>query len=352
MNISEKEVIKKFFRPLAINNSASLALNDDVAIIPKDAHANYVITTDSIVMGVHFFPESDARVIARRLMLSNLSDIASSGGKPLFYSLNGVMNKYINEEWLAEFTNELQLIQEEYNITLIGGDTVKCDELILSATIIGEVARGKNLARNNAKIGDDIYITNNIGAAGLGLNLLHKKYYGQYCEDVESTITIKNHLDRTNNNEQINAAIESYQKPTAQIDVGQALVENNLSKCACDISDGLLADLENICLTSNVAANIYLDLVAFAFPVPIQDDNIDILLYQLSGGDDYQLLFTSSQDNRLRIQELASGNNYKLTRIGEIIAGTEKTAKRINLYDDNSNKNIINYDKKGYEHVI
>lgn len=320
--MKEFEIISKYFRPLAKGFKGSLALQDDVAIIPKDNQFDYCITTDGMVEGVHFPENSMPDVIACRLLASNLSDIASCGGIPKYYLLTGSIRYGMDKKWFKSFTDKLAEINKKYNIHLIGGDTVKSsDQLFFSVTMIGEVETGKALLRSNALPGDDIYVSGNIGEGWAGLQVLKGEFEKLSYND-------KNHL------------INRFVSPEPRIELGRKLHE--ITTCCTDISDGLLRDLSNICSASKVHAEIKKEKIPLAIPDEFFEE-------QISGGDDYELIFTANPSKKLKIEKLSKDLSLKLTRIGKITKKDENP-KEIIIRDRRGN--IFPYSKTGYEHEI
>jgi thiamine-monophosphate kinase len=317
--MKEFSLIAKYFKPLTHNFSGALGLLDDTAQITCNQEKELVITLDTICEGVHFLENSTPEIIANRLLIPNLSDLASAGAVPKYYLMTGNITEKQNEIWYKKFCNQLQKIQKEYNFCLIGGDTVKTSgqKIFLSATFIGETEKNKTLKRNGAKIGDDVYVSEKIGGAWLGLNILQKK------------------LDFKN---LTNKFIKNYNQPEARIELGLAI--KNIANSCTDISDGLIKDLENICNASNIASEIYLDNIPLALPKKY-------ILEQISGGDDYELIFTSNKKNAEKIKQISKKLKTKITKIGRIIKANDKQ-KKVTILGKNLEE--INYIKSGYEH--
>ena len=250
-------------------------------------------------------------------MIPNLSDLAACGAKPLYYLMTGNITSKQNEEWYKRFCRQLKKLQNKYGFRLLGGDTVKSsnDDIFLSATFIGKVKKDKMLKRSGAKIGDNIYISGKIGGGYLGLQaLLKKQNFG-------------------NKNK---AFIKCYETPTPEIELGQKLV--GIANSCTDISDGLIKDLNNICEASEKSAEIYLDKI----PLYLTDKLIE---EQLTGGDDYKLIFTANKSKKKQLHNIADELKVKITKIGKI---TNDKAKKTVILDKNLKP--INFESKGYEH--
>ncbi len=320
--MKEFELISKYFKPLTNKFKGALSLQDDIAIIPKNNQFDYIITADAMAEGVHFPDNSMAEIIASRLMISNLSDIASAGGVPKYYMLTGSIKKGMNEKWFKAFSSKLAEINEKYNIHLLGGDTIKTNEqLFFSVTMIGEIEAGKALLRSGALEGDDIYVSGDIGDAYLGLQI------------------IKGELEKISYEDK-NYFINRYFYPSPRIELARNLID--IATSCTDISDGLIKDLENICVASNVKAEIQKEPI----PTAIKDE---LFFEQISGGDDYELIFTARQKDKTKIANIAKKLNIKITKIGRITK-QNSDKNRVKIY--NKNNKIVKYSNKGYEHIV
>lgn len=314
--MKEFQIINKYFRPLAKAHQASQNLSDDVAKISLKPNEELIISKDLAVENVHFLLKDGGFKIAKKLLYSNLSDLASAGAKPLYYMLGFSKNDKLNKKFYSDFAKGLKEVQNEFDINLIGGDTVAAQQLTLSVTIFGSVKKGTNLLRSQAQIGDLIYVSGFIGDAYLA-----RKYPKIY----------KN---------------TRHFFPIPRIELGQKLVANKLSKCAADISDGLLRDLNNICESSNLNAEIFLEKIPLSSEAKnfLLKNSKEDILNLLSGGDDYELIFTVAKKNKEKIAALAKALKLELTCIGEF----KKNKAGITLFDMKNKK--ITIKKLGYEH--
>jgi thiamine-monophosphate kinase len=316
--------IEKYLAPLATDDGA-FALTDDAAVFSCEEGKEIVIAKDAISEGVHFLPNTEPRLIAKKLVRVNLSDMAAMGANPKHYLMSAALNSKVDELWLKEFCESLAEEQKEFGISLLGGDTIKqSGPITLSMTMIGEVEKEKILRRNGAKIGDDIYVTGNLGNAAFGLKIL------------QNTLKIEQ-------NDAKSEFVGKYCLPNPQIGAGTALV--GLISAAIDVSDGLLGDLSRICDCSGVGAEIYKNIL------PVSENATQLLERQenlwslvLSGGDDYELLFTAAPAKAAEIEAISQKIDVKMTKIGQI---KEKTG--VNVLD--SAGNIITFDNTGYKHL-
>ncbi len=305
--IKEFDFISRYLVPLTRGHKGALQLKDDVAIIPKDSKTDYIITLDTLVEDVHFVASATPEQIANKLLRANLSDIASCGGVPKFYFMTGSL---MNEAWIKKFTGEISKIQKQYEIILLGGDTVRSGQKFFSVTMVGEVTKGKAMLRSGAKVGDDIYVSGKIGEAWVGLQILQKKL---------NIKTNKQHY------------ITKHYSPSPQVELGKKLV--GIANSCTDISDGLLKDLNNILKTSNVSA------VLEAKKIPLAIADTKYFEQQITAGDDYQLVFTAPKSARAKIESL----KFPIARIGKVVANNKKEAIIISGFP-NKIKRL------GYEH--
>jgi thiamine-monophosphate kinase len=325
--------LSKYFKPLAASSFAALNLSEDIAKIKLAKGKELVVSKDMIVEDVHFLRKDGGYKIASKLLRANLSDIAASGAKPLYYMLGFSKNVFMDENFIKDFALGLKDTQKEFKISLIGGDTVRSDKaLFFSMTIFGSITKNKILLRSKAKDKDLIFVSGDIGDAYLGLNLsLDKlKYHSKYQDYL----------------------LNRHYFPTPRINLARNLIKNNLSCSAIDISDGLLADLNHICKTSKLEAIIYKDKIPFSLAAKeILAINQKIDFRDLiSGGDDYELIFTAKAKNLELIKAVAKKSNTKITCIGYFKKTNDCNQKNhlVRLYDGQEKE--IDILKYGYQH--
>ncbi|MEE2995883.1 MAG: thiamine-phosphate kinase [Pseudomonadota bacterium] len=295
----EFNLIASVFNPLTDGDERALGLMDDAAVMPQREDFDTIITTDTMVAGVHFLDTERPDLIARRLLRVNLSDLASMGAVPTGYFLNLTLNDLADKLWLDRFAAGLRKDQDEFNFCLLGGDTTHTKrDLTLTATFVGEVDTGFAITRTGASAGDDVYVSGTIGDAALGLKYL---------------------ISGDNKPETI---IRRFQLPDPRVALGTRL--RGLVSAAADVSDGLVADLVHICRASKVSATIIGDQVPVS---PIVDNRLaagDIELSDiLSGGDDYELVFTAPTNLEQNIVEAAQLSAVRVTKIGKVLDGPE-----------------------------
>jgi thiamine-monophosphate kinase len=295
--MKEFELIKHFFtKQIVKRKDVVLGIGDDCAVLAPIANQNIVVTTDTLVAGVHFPFDTSPRAIGHKAVAVNLSDIAAMGAKPSWLSLALTLPD-IDEPWLIEFCEGVFELCEFYNVELIGGDTTQ-GPLSITITAQGLTPEGSYLSRSGAKSGDWLYVTGELGDAALAL----QQITGRVDLEPQFIDIIRNKLD--------------YPKP--RVLAGQTLRE--YASSAIDLSDGLIADLGHICQASNVGANVVLDALPLS---TIMRDSLladDAITLALSGGDDYELLFTVSEDNKVGMETAMSHAGTAVTCIGQLNA--------------------------------
>jgi len=295
----EFSLIEKYFAPLSTGAPGAYGLGDDAASFMPSPGMELVMTVDAIVEGVHFLSDNSACDVARKLLRVNLSDLAAKGAKPLGYLLTTAWRSDTPVEWIEGFAHGLDADQKKFGISLWGGDTVSTPgPLSFSLTAIGEVKQGAMLRRSGARVGDDLYVTGTIGDSALGLAV------------AQDRLSVSMHA--------ANMLLERYLLPRPRVVFGQALV--GLAHGALDISDGLMADLGHLCAQSGLGAAID------AARVPVSEwaqECLDVspnwLETILTGGDDYELLFTAPVSAAQHIDSVALQSDVRVTRIGKMV---------------------------------
>ncbi|MEM1364342.1 MAG: thiamine-phosphate kinase [Pseudomonadota bacterium] len=302
--LDEFEIIAKHFVPLAKSGATveTFSLQDDAATITSRPGKRLVVTADSIVAGVHFFGDEPAGEIAQKALRTNLSDLAGKAARPIGYTLSLHLPASIDDAWLTAFAAGLAADQTQFDITLLGGDTTRANQLIVAITAIGEIDAIYH-ARRDALPNDDIWVSGTIGDAALGLKL----YDGTLAMEGQGA----EHLQRR------------YRLPEPRFELAEIL--NAYANASMDVSDGLLTDLGKLCKASKLQAQI------LAADIPVSDaarqaiGQLDQALELSSGlhpvmfgGDDYEILFTADPKAQRHIAEKAQGLPFRLTRIGHV----------------------------------
>ena len=291
---SEFNLIERFFTKPA--PQAVLGVGDDAALLAIGSGMELAVSTDMLVSGTHFFPDTDPRKLGWKTLAVNVSDMAAMGAQPRWATLAIALPR-ADEVWLSAFASGFFACAKEFDIDLIGGDTTR-GPLNLSVTIFGEIPRRQALRRNGAQPEDDIWVSGTLGGAALALAALQDKT--TLVED--DLASCRRLLDM----------------PQPRVELGMAL--RGVANSALDISDGLLGDLGHILERSNVGAELCFD----ALPAhPVLEPHLADAWAQrclLSGGDDYELCFTAARARHDDIKALEDRLGLKLSRIGKITA--------------------------------
>lgn len=318
--MGEFELIAEYFSAVGSKRSDVVTgVGDDGAVIQvRDGH-DLVVTTDTMVSGTHFFANDDPRALGHKLVTVNISDLAAMGAEPAWLSLALTLPE-VNPTWLSRFSAGIHETAEYYNCQLIGGDTTR-GPLSLTMTAKGLVPRGKALTRSGAKVGDYIYVTGTLGDAALGLKLqqgLHQ-------------VSKKHHTH----------ILQRFQFPSARVALGQAL--RNIANSAMDLSDGLYGDIQHILRRSNVGAHIDVQKLPLSQALKDSCDNATAYALALSGGEDYELLFTVPENKRGSLDVLLSPYGVAVTCIGRITGVAGKLELK-------SGEQAYSYQPQGFKH--
>lgn len=309
--MKEFELIERFFTIKPQRSSTLVSVGDDCALLKAKADHNIAISTDSMVLGTHFFADMDAYKLGQKALATNLSDLAAMGAKPLAFLLALTLPE-VDESWLEPFSRGLRDMACDYKIDLVGGNIAR-GSLNITITVIGSVAQNKAFRRDAAKVGDDIYVTGTLGGAALALRALRHQV--------------------KLNDEIFADALACFESPIPRLQLAQDLV--GIARAAIDISDGLAQDLGHVLDASKVGAQILAELI----PVFEHSD----LQSALHGGEDYELCFTALPDARKKIENLSTLHQIPITRIGTILDGSD-----LELLDVHNCHHLIS--SSGFQH--
>ncbi|MBR0128388.1 MAG: thiamine-phosphate kinase, partial [Neisseriaceae bacterium] len=250
--------------------------------------------------------------------------------------LSAAMPK-LDKKWLDLIFSSLHKVLNDYQIKLIGGDTVKGD-FVFNVTIIGQTPKDLALKRNGAKMGDDIWVSGYLGLAAVGLLLEQEKrnLSGSLKNNIQDIIRLPEHI--------LSQCTDKLLRPCPRIKLGQKLL--TIANSALDCSDGLLQDLGHILEQSQKNAVIYLDKIP---SLPELKLFADYPQWILSGGDDYELIFTANKQQTQQIQKISQECCIPLTKIGSIIEQEESVLCRVL---DTENGQEIKLNKTGFDHFL
>lgn len=294
---SEFDLIRRHFTwPV---HHTDLGGGDDAALFRIEPGHQGVVSADMLVEGRHFLIGADPTSLGWKTLAVNLSDIAAMGARTRWALLSLALPE-ADEAWIEAFASGLKACAERYAIDLIGGDTTRGPRT-LNITVIGEVATGTAVTRAGARLDDDLWVSGQPGRAALALWHLR--------DGLAITDAVRTHW------------LEALHRPIPRVELGLAL--NGLASAMLDVSDGLLGDLGHILAASGVGAEID----AAALPLaPLTAGCSDVARATgacLSGGDDYELLFTAPAAKRAVVQAAAQRTATPVHRIGRITAASE-----------------------------
>ncbi len=276
-----------------------IGIGDDAAVLIPNPQQLQLITTDMLVENVHFdLSTSSARQLGYKAIAVNVSDIAAMGGLPKHVVISIALPKHLSVSFVLDLYEGMKEICQEFAVNIVGGDTVASPQgLVINVTVIGEVEPERLQRRSGANNGELIVVTGTLGDSGCGLDLLSQGVWKDYAFYQP---LVMRHLT-----------------PRPQVKAGACLAACGATSMN-DISDGLASEANEIARASNVGMIIYEERI------PLSPEVIAAALklgkagahYALYGGEDYQLLFTISQEKFEKISQADLG--VTLTVIGEV----------------------------------
>jgi thiamine-monophosphate kinase len=317
----EFELIERYFAPLARGFPGAYRLRDDAALIAPAPGHDLVAKSDVIVANVHFLPDDPPELVARKALRVNLSDLAAKGAIPRAYLLDLMLPRTLPERWIGAFARGLARDQKEYGVHLIGGDTDSTPgPVAVAITAFGEVPAGRMVLRSGARPGDTVFVTGTIGDGALGLQALCGALPG---------------LDA----KACSFLADRYRLPLPRMKLGARLLGR--ASAAIDISDGLVADLGHLCEASGLAAVVEGPRVPLS---PAARAVLDTwparMATVLTGGDDYEILFTAPAAAPREFEGQA-------TAIGRMVA-PEAKQERVTILDGSGRP--LSFERGGWAH--
>ena len=306
--LGEFGLIEHLTKGFLLNNASSVkGVGDDAAIIDNGKFMT-VVSTDTLVEGIHFdLMYTPLKHLGYKAIVVNLSDIYAMNAQPKQVTVSIAISNRFSVEALKELYDGIGLACEKYQVDLVGGDTTSAPKgLFISVTAIGQGEKDKITYRNGARVGDLICISGNVGAAYLGLQLLER----------EKQVYLSNPGVQPDLEEQ-NYLVGRILKPEARRDMIEMFAKNKLVPTAMiDVSDGVASEIFHICQQSKVGAFIE------ESGVPIHPDaemmalkfKMDPITCALSGGEDYELIFTIAPGEIEKVKYL-----HDIYIMGEIV---------------------------------
>jgi thiamine-monophosphate kinase len=276
-----------------------VGIGDDAAVLQTSSKSRTLVTTDFLTEGVHFRSQwTPPRLLGRKAMAVNLSDIAAMGGVPLTAVVSVGLPRGTRFSFAAALATGLAEQARRHRTTIVGGDTCAAERLFVSVTLLGAVEIGREVLRSGARPGDRLYVTGTLGASAAGLAMLRRPRRGGR----DQTAAIRAHLD-----------------PTPRVLFGRALGLSGIARAMIDLSDGIAKDLPRLCEASGVGAV----LGASALPVDAAARRLlgprRALDAALSGGEDYELLFAARAEHEPVLARLGASLKLNVQAIGAVL---------------------------------
>ncbi len=324
--VGEREIIARIRQAAGNSGDLLVGIGDDCAVYKAGPDRISLVTTDTMVEGVHFDRSWHPPVaLGRKAAAVNISDIAAMGGQPRFALLSLALTSAFGGQWLDAFMAGFLAVLAEYGVVLIGGDTVQGGhESVLSVTVLGEMDEAELITRKGARAGDVVLVSGFLGEAAAGLSLCRLGL----SHDSGWQPLVSAHLD-----------------PVPQVALGRVLAESGVVHAMQDLSDGLATDLAHICTESGVAAVVVADKIPLS---PLLHEAAKIcgqspLDWALAGGEDYQLLFTVGEQQVAELSSLVRAQTGReLFAVGRIVEGQGV------FIEEAGQRREISY--RGYEH--
>jgi thiamine-monophosphate kinase len=295
--MGEFDLIARYFtrRP----QRALLGVGDDCALLQPRPGTQMAISCDMLVEGRHFFANVDPESLGHKALAVNLSDLAACGARPLAFTLALALPE-VDEAWLSAFSRGLFALADAHSCELIGGDTTQ-GPLNICITVFGET-EGQPLLRSGALVGDEIYVSGQLGDAHLALQGL----LGRITLPADLLAQTRQRLER----------------PDPRVALGLAL--RGLASAAIDVSDGLVGDIGHLLKASGVGATLEAAALAQLLGAGAHPAWSSLaqnsLGHVLAGGDDYELAFTAPVSARDALTMVSEHTGVRLSRIGRIEA--------------------------------
>jgi thiamine-monophosphate kinase len=295
-HLGERQVISRIRRAFGEKRSDVLVgIGDDAALVRGPARL--LLTTDILVEGQDFrLADHPPRLLGRKALNINLSDIAAMGGRPRHALVGMALPGDVEEGWLRHFMTGFRDAAREAGVTLVGGDLSQADEIMIAVTVTGVVESA--IARKGARPGDAVYVSGTLGDAAGGLRLLEKGGIHGVVKPVRPLL-------------------DAFLDPSPRLALGALLGRRKLASAMIDLSDGLSVDLAHICAESGVGAEIAAERIPISEALKrFTRHPLDLAL---NGGEDFELLFTVRPSKRAAVEALTA--RHGLTRIGVITPG-------------------------------
>lgn len=295
--MGEFELIQRFFqsRSQAPAAAVPVGIGDDCAVLSATPGAQWLVSSDMLVEGRHFLSTVAPERLGHKALAVNLSDLAACGATPRAFTLALALPR-ADSAWLEGFANGLLALAQAHGIALVGGDTT-AGPLNICITVMGEAPAGQALLRSGARVGDDLYVSGSLGDARLAL------------EAFRGSVSLSG--------EDFETARRAMECPQPRVALGQAL--RGLAHSAIDVSDGFVGDLGHVLARSGLGATVQADALPRGPALARQPVELQRLC-TLSGGDDYELVFSAPPAARAAVQAASAASATPVTCVGRLEA--------------------------------
>jgi thiamine-monophosphate kinase len=329
-DIGEFELIKLLTEDLIPDAQTIVGVGDDCSVYEIGRKRYLLATCDMLIEDVHFSRKTASPfLIGCKAIASSLSDIAAMGGRPLFTMVAVGLPVNTPEEFALDLYIGVRSMCRDHGVALVGGDTVRSpDKIVIDVSMIGECSSGKFALRSGAKTGDAVLVTGHLGSSAAGLDLLEGK---KSEDDIERRSEL----------------VEAHLAPEPRTEHGVFLVQNFEIHSMIDISDGFAGDLAHICEDSKLGARIWVDKipVSAALEKFCGGSRPAALDYAISGGEDYELLFTlPTEELEGLLREWPEEFEIPLSHIGEM----DKAFEGISLLSEDGSE--LRHESGSFEH--
>jgi thiamine-monophosphate kinase len=337
----ESDIISRIRSRARTGEGLVVGIGDDAAVLSLDGK-EIIACCDLMVEDVHFRTAwTEPRLIGHKALAVSLSDVAAMGGVARFALVSVALPPNSSLYTIDELMGGILGLADDSGVLLIGGDTsASPGPLFIDTTVIGECASGAAVTRSGARPGDVIFVTGSLGSSALGLRLLERGHRLERDAPADSFRAMRR------------KALLKHLAPEPRLVAGRAIGDRRLATAMIDISDGLSTDLTHVLDESGCGAMIHSDRlplsdsVVFLASAPPASGvgDIDPVPLAINSGEEYELLFTASPQNRSAVLDLSSSLNLPITEIGEIVADPG-----IKLVSDGVVKTVT---PSGFEHRI
>lgn len=327
--IGESDLIQRIADTYQPSDSSVIAgIGDDAAVLRVSNNTILLTTSDLLIEDIHFdLRFTDSYLLGRKALAVNLSDIAAMGGTPRFFVVSLALPAHFSLSFIDELYRGMMEVASHFSTMLVGGDTnASPQKLMLSLTVLGEGHPEHICFRSGAQTGDSLFVTGTLGDAALGLLILQKDPAGgRQCP--------------------LNPLVAKHLSPFPRIREGNLLANNHFASSLIDISDGLLIDLKRILNASKKGATIRLKNLPLSreFKEFESSQSFNKIDCALTGGEDYELLFTCPPEKEEALLGSAQEERFAITKIGTITDSED-----LLLLDQNEQPYQL--DNLGYDH--